>query len=65
MQELRQENGLQRDKIDKILHQLKNAQNEINALAKVHEDLGHKEMILTKYRQNENELKVKIQELES
>ena len=65
LHELKQENSVQRDKIEKILHQLKGAQNEINAMTKVYEELGQKEMVLTRYRDKEKELIDKIQELES
>lgn len=60
MQQLRDENSVQRMKIQKVLSQLKAAQGEINAMAKVYDQLGQKELILSKYVEREKELFVKI-----
>ena len=60
MQQLRDENSVQRMKIQKVLSQLKAAQGEINAMAKVYDQLGQKEHILSKYVEREKELFVKI-----
>lgn len=58
--ELRNQNAFQKKHIEKILEQLKIAQNEINAMSKVYEDLGQKEMILGKYVSSEKEYKEQI-----
>ena len=49
IQELRNENAIQKKHIEKILEQLRIAQNEINTMAKVYDELGQKEMILSRY----------------
>lgn len=65
LQQLREENSLQRNHIEKVLAQLKNAQNEVNAMTKVYEELGQKQMIVSKYVEREKELIDRIEELES